>query len=89
MLDIFFYFSTMRCLRHLAEPLLMAAPLPIDVGHGEKGSGVGEHSFRPLARFWLSSPAKVPTALAAHGWQRRFVTRPCQSRNQSALAALL
>ena len=30
----------------------------VDLGHGEKGSGVIEHSLSPLARFWLSSPAK-------------------------------
>jgi len=30
----------------------------VDLGHGEKGSGVSEHSLSPLARFWLSSPAK-------------------------------
>ncbi len=41
----------------------------VDLGHGEKGSGVSEHSLSPLAPFWISSPAKeqrLQAALAVH-----------------------
>ena len=37
----------------------------VDLGHGEKGSGVSEQSLSPLARFWLSSPAKEQRPLAS------------------------
>ena len=30
----------------------------VDLGHGEKGSGVSEHSLSPSAPFWINSPAK-------------------------------
>ena len=48
----------------------------VDLGHGERGAGVSEHSLRPLARFWLSSPAKEQWPLAARSgrtWQRQCI----------------
>ena len=30
----------------------------VDLGHGEKGSGVSEHSLSPSTPFWINSPAK-------------------------------
>jgi len=41
----------------------------VDLGHGEKGSGVSEHSLSPSAPFWINSPAKeqlLQAALPAH-----------------------
>ena len=37
----------------------------VDLGHGEKGSGVSEHSLSPLVPFWISSPAKEQRLQAA------------------------
>ena len=37
----------------------------VDLGHGEKGSGVSEHSLSPSAPFWISSPAKEQRLQAA------------------------
>ena len=41
----------------------------VDLGHGEKGSGVSEHSLSHLVLFWIRSPAKeqlLQAALPAH-----------------------
>ncbi|MFM7239049.1 MAG: hypothetical protein ACKOZN_05540, partial [Cyanobium sp.] len=41
----------------------------VDLGHGEKGSGVSEHSLSPSTPFWINSPAKeqrLQAALAVH-----------------------
>jgi hypothetical protein len=41
----------------------------VDLGHGEKGSGVSEHSLSPSIPFWINSPAKeqrLQAALAVH-----------------------
>lgn len=37
----------------------------VDLGHGEKGSDVSEHSLSPSAPFWISSPAKEQRLQAA------------------------
>jgi hypothetical protein len=37
----------------------------VDLGHGEKGSGVSEHSLSPSVPFWISSPAKEQRLRAA------------------------
>ena len=39
----------------------------VDLGHGEKGSGVSEHSLSPSVPFWISSPAKEQRLQAALG----------------------
>ena len=41
----------------------------VDLGHGESGAGVSEHSLSPLAPFWINPPAKeqlLQAALAVH-----------------------
>jgi hypothetical protein len=37
----------------------------VDLGHGEKGSGVSEHSLSPVTPFWIISPAKEQWLQAA------------------------
>jgi hypothetical protein len=37
----------------------------VDLGHGEKGSGVSEHSLSPMVPFWNISPAKEQWLQAA------------------------
>ena len=39
----------------------------VDLGHGEKGSGVSEHSLSPSTPFWINPPAKEQRLQSALG----------------------
>jgi len=53
----------------------------VDLGHGEKGSGVSEHSLSPSAPFWINSPAKEQRPQASLA-----VCAPGRDRTGSELA---
>lgn len=53
----------------------------VDLGHGEKGSGVSEHSLSHLVLFWIRSPAKEQLLQASLA-----VCAPGRDRTGSELA---